>query len=133
MEREIWWMSTAQPAQTMILAAVEDLLFSSKIRNVCKRLELAVVFARSPEAVLETSRRGAVHLAIFDLDSARLQPLEAIATLKGDPTLAGIRTIGFASHVNTEVLAAAKAAGADEVLSRGAFTTHLPDILASDP
>jgi CheY-like chemotaxis protein len=113
----------------MIVAAVDDLLFSSKIRNVCKRLELPVVFARSPEAVLDATRQDGVHLAIFDLDSERLQSLEAIAGLKADPALAGIRAIGFASHVNTEVLAAAKAAGADEVLSRGAFTAHLPDLL----
>jgi PleD family two-component response regulator len=113
----------------MILAVVDDLLFSSKIRNVCKRLELPVVFARSPAGVLDASRQETVHLAIFDLDSERLQPLEIIASLKGDPSLAAIRTIGFASHVNTDVLVAAKAAGCDEVLSRGAFTARLPDLL----
>jgi DNA-binding NarL/FixJ family response regulator len=114
----------------MIVAAVDDLLFSSKIRNVCKRLALPVVFARTPDALLDATREGTVRLAIFDLDSERLQPLDAIASLKADPSRGGIRTIGFASHVNTDVLAAAKAAGADEVLSRGAFTANLPDLLA---
>jgi hypothetical protein len=40
------------------------------------------------------------------------------------------RVVGFASHVDRELLAAARAAGCDEVLARSAFFGRLPQILA---
>ena len=48
-----------------------------------------------------------------------------------DPALASIRTIGFASHVHTDLIAAAREAGADQVLPRSAFAGNLADILLS--
>jgi hypothetical protein len=42
-----------------------------------------------------------------------------------------IRTVGYASHVQTEVIDAARQAGVDEVMARSAFTARLPEILAS--
>jgi hypothetical protein len=35
--------------------------------------------------------------------------------------LAGVHTVGFASHVDRELIAAAEAAGCDEVLARSVF------------
>jgi hypothetical protein len=49
--------------------------------------------------------------------------------MKADPELAGIPTLGFVSHVRTDLIQAAQQAGADEVLPRSAFTAQLPEIL----
>ena len=57
--------------------------------------------------------------------------LGTVATLKRDPSTMAIRTVGYASHVLTEVIDAARQAGVDEVLARSAFTARLPEILAS--
>jgi hypothetical protein len=38
------------------------------------------------------------------------------------------RTVGFASHVDGETIAAAEAAGCDEVLPRSRFFRRLPDL-----
>jgi hypothetical protein len=43
--------------------------------------------------------------------------------------LAGIPTVGFASHVQTDVIEAARRAGVGEVLARSAFTQKLAEIL----
>jgi hypothetical protein len=37
------------------------------------------------------------------------------------PRLGAVRTVGFASHVDDDLLAAARAAGCDEVLARSVF------------
>jgi hypothetical protein len=37
--------------------------------------------------------------------------------------------LGFVSHVQTDTIAAAKAAGIDDVLARSAFADRLSDIL----
>ncbi len=49
------------------------------------------------------------------------------------PTLVSprFRTIGFVSHVQSDVIDAARSAGVGEVLARSAFTARLADILKS--
>lgn len=115
----------------MILAAVDDLLFSSKIRTTAKGLGLELAFARTPDAVVAEAERLAPQLVIFDLNSERVQALEAISRLKADPDLRAIRVVGFVSHVDAPRIAAARAAGADEVMPRSAFAANLAEILTS--
>jgi PleD family two-component response regulator len=113
----------------MIICAVDDLLFSVKISTVAKSLKADVYFERSPDKVVATVREKQPSLVIFDLNSVRMRPLEAIAALKGDPELAGVRTLGYVSHVDTATIEAAKAAGIDDVMARSGFTAQLPEIL----
>ena len=60
-----------------------------------------------------------------------MRPIETIAAIKQDPALAATRTLGFVSHVQSDVIAAARQAGCDEVLARSAFTEKLPAILSA--
>jgi CheY-like chemotaxis protein len=113
-----------------IIAAVDDLLFSSKIRNVARRLGVDVSFARSLDAVLEGVRAGPPALILFDLDADRIRPIEALSALRAEPAGAGVPTLGFVSHVHADVIAAARHAGIDTVMARSQFVASLPDILA---
>ena len=113
----------------MVLVAVDDLLFSSKIRATAKQAGVEVTFARSPEEIVSQARAIKPALAIFDLNSGKTDPVNTISALKADPELASIRTLGFASHVHTELIAAARKAGADQVLPRSAFAGNLAEIL----
>ena len=116
----------------MILVAVDDLLFSSKIRATAKAAGVDVTFARSPAEILEQARALTPSLAIFDLNSGKTDPIATIAAMKQDPALAAIRTIGFVSHVDTAAIQAARSAGADDVLARSTFAGHLAEILLTD-
>ncbi len=113
----------------MILVAVDDLLFSSKIRTVAKQAGVGIVFARSPSEIIDQARASKPTMAIFDLNSAKTDPIETVATMKRDPELRSIRTIGFVSHVHTAVIEAARSAGIDDVLARSAFAGNLAEIL----
>jgi DNA-binding NarL/FixJ family response regulator len=113
----------------MVLVAVEDLLFSSKIRATAKQAGVELTFARTPDTILAQARALKPTLAIFDLDCARCEPIETIAAIKQDPALAAIRTVGFVSHVHTAIIDAARAAGADDVMPRSSFAGNLADIL----
>jgi DNA-binding NarL/FixJ family response regulator len=115
----------------MVLIAVDDLLFSSKIRATAKQAGVDLTFARSQAEILEQARAIKPALVILDLNSAKTDPVETIAALKRDPELAAIRAIGFASHVHTDLIRAARAAGADEVMPRSAFASQLAGILLS--
>jgi len=114
----------------MILAAVDDLLFSSRIRGAARQLAVEVCFARSSEAVLEQARGHHPALVLVDLDCARMRPVETIAALKADAACASVRVVGFVSHVHADVIEAARAAGADRVMARSAFVADLPGLLA---
>jgi CheY-like chemotaxis protein len=115
----------------MVLVAVDDLLFSSKIRTVAKQMGVDLTFARTPNDILERASADRPSLIIFDLDCAKTDPITTIAALKQDPALADIPTIGFVSHVHTEQIDAARKAGAEQVLARSAFAGNLADILMS--
>ena len=115
----------------MIVCVVEDLIFSIKISTAAKHRGVDLYFERSKEKVLQTIRDKQPTLVIFDLNSARLAPIDAIAALKADPALAAIRTLGYVSHVDTGTIAAARQAGIDQVLARSAFIDRLGEILRS--
>jgi len=115
----------------MILAAIDDLFFSIKIKTAAKTLGAEVYFERAPDQVLESIRSKAPRLVIFDLDSVKLRPLEVLAAMKGDPALRDVATLGFVSHVHADLIAAARAAGIDQVLARSAFVDRLGSILQS--
>jgi DNA-binding NarL/FixJ family response regulator len=113
----------------MILAAVDDLLFSSKIRAVARQLGAELAFARTPEEILQKVRAEHPSLLLVDLNSAKADPIATISAIRSDQELAGVRILGFASHVHVDVIRAAREAGADEVLPRSAFAARLPEIL----
>ena len=113
----------------MVLAAVDDLLFSSKIRATAKQIGVDVTFARTPDEILARARELKPSLAIFDLNSGKTDPVRVIGLLKAEAS--AVRTIAFASHVHVDLIEAARHAGADEVLPRSAFAARLADILRS--
>ncbi len=114
----------------MVLVAVDDLMFTSKISAAAKGVGADLVFVRTPDELLTRARSQTPRLIIFDLNSARLQPVATVAALKADSSLASIRTLGFVSHVESDLIAQVRTAGIDEVLARSAFAMRLPEILA---
>ena len=116
---------------TSVIAAVDDLMFSSKISATARQLGIELSFARSPDDVLRQARANKPTLVIFDLNSKRLDRAGTIAAMKADAELRAIPTLGFVSHVDSDAIAAARAAGIDEVLARSAFTARLAEILTT--
>ena len=114
----------------MVLAIVDDLMFSSKIRTAAVQLGVEVTFVRSSAAALAAIRDTAPALVILDLNNPRTDPLGTVVAIKQDPETAGIRTVGYVSHVQADVIDAARRAGVDEVMARSAFSARLADILA---
>jgi CheY-like chemotaxis protein len=113
----------------MIVCVLDDLFFSIKIRTAAKTLGSEMYFERVPDQVLESIRSKAPRLVIFDLDSAKMRPMDAIAAMKADPALRDIATLGFVSHVHGDVIARARTAGIGQVLARSAFVGRLESIL----
>jgi CheY-like chemotaxis protein len=113
----------------MIVCVVDELIFSIKISTAAKRLGVDMYFERSKDNVLQTVRDKQPSLVIFDLNSAKLAPMDAITAMKANPGLRSIRTLGYVSHVDTATIERARAAGIDQVMARSAFSERLGEIL----
>lgn len=113
----------------MILAILDDLLFTSKIRATAQQRGVTVSFARSSTAALEQMRTQAPALVILDLNNPRTDPLGTLAAMHADTALASIPTLGYVSHVDSATIDAARQAGIGEVMARSAFTTRLSEIV----
>jgi chemosensory pili system protein ChpA (sensor histidine kinase/response regulator) len=106
-------------------------MFTSKIKTAAGQLAVPVRFARSRTAALEAMRADRPALVILDLNSPRTDPLGIVADMRADAALAAVPTVGYASHVQTDLIEAARRAGVSEVLARSTFTATLADILSA--
>ena len=113
-----------------VLAAVEDLLFRSKISETASQLGIEASFPRNPRKLLEAVRESPPDLLVLDLNSARFDPLVLLRTVRAEATKESVKTVGFLSHVQKDLAVAAREAGCDRILARSAFTKNLPEILA---
>jgi len=113
-----------------VLAAVEDLLFRSKISETASQLGIEASFPRNPRKLLAAVRESPPDLLILDLNSARFEPLSLLGDLKSDEVARNVTTVGFLSHVQKNLAVAAREAGCGRILARSAFTKNLPEILA---
>jgi CheY-like chemotaxis protein len=110
-----------------ILAVVEDLFFTVKINESAKRAGLPIEFVKSePDALARAADHPA--LIIIDLNCARIEPLNLIASLKSSEQTKGISLIGYLSHVQGELKLQAQEAGCDMVMARSAFSQNLQQI-----
>lgn len=112
-----------------IFAHVTDLLFSTKITSTGQALGVPVTVARRVDALatqLGAVAEGVSCLVIVDLNASG-DPLEAIRRMKSLPRPP--KVIAYVSHVQADLAAAARSAGADEVMPRSAFSMNLKTIL----
>jgi CheY-like chemotaxis protein len=120
-------MQDSNSAKTVV-AAVADLMFGSRIRAAGEQAGIPVRFARSVEALMQDAEGAS--LLLLDLDARWLDAPAAIRQLKSAPQTAAVPIIAFVSHVRTDAIDAARAAGADQVLARSVFVKDLPGLLA---
>ena len=113
-----------------VLAAVEDLLFKSKISETASQLGIEASFPRNPRRLLEVLRESPPDLLVLDLNSARFEPLALLLSVRSEEATRDVPTVGFLSHVQRDLAVAAREAGCDRVVARSAFTKDLPKILA---
>ncbi|HET6660811.1 MAG TPA: hypothetical protein VFH16_12915 [Rubrobacter sp.] len=108
-----------------VLAAVEDLLFRSKISETASSLGIEAAFPRNPRRLLDALRDSPPDLLVLDLNSARFEPLTLLRDVRSDEVTREIPTVGFLSHVQKDLAIAAREAGCDRVVARSAFTKDL--------
>jgi CheY-like chemotaxis protein len=111
-----------------IVAILSDLMFTVKIQEAAKRTGLDVVFVKSEEDALKHARENPA-VIIVDLNTTALDSLDLIEKLKADGETSKINVLGYVSHVQADLKAAAQQKGCDTVIARSAFSQNLSSIL----
>lgn len=111
-----------------ILAVVDDLFFLAKIQQTAQLVGVPVEPVE-PKKLAERVAQIPVRAVILDLNHRSGSAVEVLRAIKTDPAMSRIRVLGFLSHVQTDLAAAARAAGCDALLARSAFTQQLPQLL----
>jgi len=114
----------------MILALVDDLLFSSKIKAAAEAASNQLLFVRDRSAMIDAIRAHRPQVVIVDLDRSSLSPIDFIRDVRAQGDVAKTRIVGYVSHVKVDVIESARAAGIDQVLARSAFVTALPRLVS---
>jgi CheY-like chemotaxis protein len=111
-----------------IIAVLSDLMFTVKIQEAAKRAGIETVFVKTSEAAINLATESPAAM-ILDLNASDIRPLELIEQLKSRPETSKITLLGFISHVQTDLKAAAQQKGCDMVVARSAFSQQLPNFL----
>lgn len=107
------------------IALAADMMFAAKIRGAAQAAGVEVILARSPSDLLERVRSAPGAHVLLDLETGQLDITETVTALRS----AGARVVAFVSHVRSDLIAEARAAGAERVLARSAFVRELPVLL----
>jgi CheY-like chemotaxis protein len=107
-----------------VVYLINDMMFSSKVREVAKQTGVSIAAAREPAAWAAAAREA--KLAIVDLRlPTALAALDALAAQPGS-----VRVVGFVEHERTDVMDQARAKGCSDVMAKGQFANALPKLLA---
>jgi len=107
-----------------VLAAIHDLMFSSKV-NAAARGK-AIEWLPRGANVAEHVAASKPDVLLIDLASPKLDAINAIREIKksGGPVV-----IGYVDHTREDLIESARAAGCDQVMSKGEFARRLPQLL----
>jgi len=107
-----------------ILAAIQDLMFSSKVNAVAQGR--AISWLKRGTKVVDEVLREKPDVLLIDLAAPQLDAINAIREIKQSGS---VTVIGYVDHTREDVMQAARAAGCDQVLSKGEFARRLPELL----
>ncbi len=110
----------------MVLYAAADLLWATRIKATADALAVPCRPARNADMLRARLADSPVRALIVDLEAEAGLDLIALARAEAGAT---VRIVACGPHVQKARLQAARDAGADEVLTRGAFDHSLPDLL----
>jgi DNA-binding NarL/FixJ family response regulator len=113
----------------IVLAHGVSLFFFAKVKEAARRAGATLILGNADAPLEREAERARPSLVLVELERADLSQIEA---LKRRRDLPGVRVLGFASHVDEALLAAAREAGCDEVLSKGELTRRLDGLLGED-
>ena len=112
-----------------VVAILEDVFMTTKIREVATKQEQDVRFVRDLIGWDKRLAGPSPNLVLVDLTAESLKPMELIQRVKAQTEWSGARVVAYASHSRAELMEEANRAGADSVLAKSDVAARLNEIL----
>jgi CheY-like chemotaxis protein len=112
-----------------IVCLSSDLGTSSRLSGAAARCGLPMATAMSVERLFDLVAAEPARLVLLDLTTTRLDVADVVARLRAAESPPAT-IIAFGPHVHEAALAAASAAGCDQVLARGQMHAQADELLA---
>jgi len=115
----------------MLCYLASDLIWASKIKSTADALGLPCRPVRNMDMLEARLTEGGVKALILDLEAPEMA-MEMLARVRGAESPEGlgrVRVLAFGPHVEVARLQQARDAGADEIMTRGAFDANLEEVL----
>ncbi len=113
----------------MVLVAITDLFFYTKVRDALRPPEYQLEKARIQQDIIDKALSAGPRMIIFNLNDLTLDAFQALEKLKADPRLADIPTLAFANHEEVDTWNRAKALGVTKVVSRNEFSARTRELV----
>ncbi|MEN0019388.1 MAG: hypothetical protein AAF747_00735 [Planctomycetota bacterium] len=115
----------------MVLYSAADLIWATRIKGTADQLGVPCRPARDVAMLEARLADSDVRALILDLEAPEpaLAMLNRLRGPEASDEERRIRVMAFGPHVAVELFQQARDAGANDVLARGAFDRHLPDLL----
>jgi CheY-like chemotaxis protein len=111
-----------------VLMVCDDLIFTSRVTATARAHGLAVAAASSGEEAIRRAGESGPRCVILDLHTIGVDVAGFLAGLRAVCPVTP-RVVAYGSHVNKDLLQAARDAGCDVVMPRGQFTRDLETAL----
>ena len=119
-------------AGAAVVLLCTDLMFESRITGAGRAAGLDVQAVAAAAAAIRIASRPGCRMLILDLSTPGLQVAELLLQLEAECDASGRpQVVAFGPPVQTARLTAAREAGCDRVLTRGAFDAGLRDLFAA--
>lgn len=118
-----------ESGQTRVVAVLDDMFFSSKIKEAAKKTNIDFQIVKNTEGLIQSLKNAPPKLILVDLNSNKFNPLDLIKDINSESILQGVTTIGYLPHVEEQLKKEAIEIGCDLVMPRSRFSRELPQIL----
>ena len=119
----------SEAVQTRVVAVLDDMFFSSKIKQAAKQTGTDLEIIKNSGGLIESLISAPPSLIIIDLNSKKFNSLDLIKNIKATSVLEGVTMLGYMPHVEEELKKQAVLVGCDVVMPRSRFSRELVEIL----
>jgi PleD family two-component response regulator len=118
-----------QTNQKIVLVAVTDIFFYTKVRDALMAKGYRIERARTQQDIAEKASATAPSAFILNMNDERLDAFQALETVKADAGLKTIPILAFANHEEVDTFNRARALGVTKIVSRNEFSSRLKDLV----
>lgn len=107
-----------------ILVGVSDVFFYTKIRDACRPDGYTLERIRKPDQLFEKASTLQPMAIILNMNDDKLNPIQALQTLKNDTQTTHIPVLAFANHEEVDTWRQAKELGINKIVSRNELSAR---------